>query len=295
VGTLRYCAPEQLQWNLLEADERADVYGLGAALYEMATLARLFDGDTEPRLIEQVLRHEPRSPRKVDPALPRDLAAIVMNCLDKDRSRRYANARDLAEDLRRFQAHEVIRARPAGMLERSWRWCRREPLASSLVAAILGIVFIIILLFVQEMDLAIGPGVRDSEDRAMSVRILQASWLADQLNPEDRPLQDAQWIRNQLWWVQIQSAATFYVILLRDDQILHFPVHGVKLPPKELSAFPLYRELVTGRRVRKVLPYYDPVFCQDVLGGYSPAPKSGGWGGVVFGGALSWHAIRGLA
>jgi serine/threonine protein kinase len=126
VGTLRYCAPEQLQWNLLDVDERADVYGLGAALYEMATMAPLFDGDTEPRLIEQVLRHEPRSPQKLDPALPRDLAAIVMNCLDKDRNRRYANARDLVEDLRRFQAHEPIRARPVGVVERGWRWCRRN-------------------------------------------------------------------------------------------------------------------------------------------------------------------------
>ena len=74
VGTLRYTSPEQLQRNLLEVDERTDVYGLGATLYEMATLAPIFDGDTPNRLIEQVLHQEPRPPRGVepdDPARPR--------------------------------------------------------------------------------------------------------------------------------------------------------------------------------------------------------------------------------
>jgi len=86
VGTLRYAAPEQLQWNLLDVDERADVYGLGASLYELVTLNPLFDGDTEPRLIEQVLHQEPRLPRKLDPTVPRDLEAVLCGCLEKDRS-----------------------------------------------------------------------------------------------------------------------------------------------------------------------------------------------------------------
>ena len=127
VGTLRYAAPEQLQSGLLEVDERADVYGLGASLYEMVTLAPLFDGDSEPRLIEQVLHQEPRLPRKVDPTVPRDLEAVVMGCLEKDRARRYANARDLAEDLRRFAEGVPVRVRPVTAPRRLVRWCRRNP------------------------------------------------------------------------------------------------------------------------------------------------------------------------
>jgi eukaryotic-like serine/threonine-protein kinase len=155
VGTLRYSAPEQLQWNLLDVDERADVYGLGASLYELVTLAPLFDGDTEPRLIEQVLHQEPRLPRKVDPTVPRDLEAVVMGCLEKDRSRRYANARDLAEDLQRFSDGSPVRVRPVTAPRRLLRWCRRNPAlsaASGLVLVALVLVAVISVLFAFERD-----------------------------------------------------------------------------------------------------------------------------------------------
>jgi WD40 repeat protein/serine/threonine protein kinase len=136
VGTLRYCSPEQLQWNLLDVDERADVYGLGATLYELIALAPLFDADSETRLIEQVLRRDPRDPRIFDPSVPRDLAAIALGCLDKDRGRRYAGARELADDLRRFCAGQPVRVRPASAPQRLWRWCRRNPAVASLTAAV---------------------------------------------------------------------------------------------------------------------------------------------------------------
>jgi WD40 repeat protein/serine/threonine protein kinase len=136
VGTLRYCAPEQLQWNLLDVDERADIYGLGATLYELVTLAPLFDGDTETRLIEQVLHSEPRAPQALDASVPRDLAAIIMGCLDKDRARRYASARDLADDLKRFRDGLPVRARPVTAAQRFWRWCRRNPAVAGLAAGV---------------------------------------------------------------------------------------------------------------------------------------------------------------
>jgi len=74
LGTLRYMAPEQLQRRLVDVDARADVYGLGAALYEIATGRPIHDGDTEQRLIQQVLSEDPVPPRRVDPApgRPRD-------------------------------------------------------------------------------------------------------------------------------------------------------------------------------------------------------------------------------
>jgi WD40 repeat protein/serine/threonine protein kinase len=147
VGTLRYSAPEQLQSSLLDVDERADVYGLGASLYELITLSPLFDGDSEQRLIEQVLHQEPRLPRKLDPSVPRDLEAVVMGCLEKDRSRRYANARDLAEDLERFSKGLPVRVRPVTAPRRFFGWCRRNPalaVAGGLVlAAALAVVVVL--------------------------------------------------------------------------------------------------------------------------------------------------------
>ncbi len=86
VGTLQDISPEQLQSNLLEVDERTDVYGLGATLYEMATLAPIFDGDNPNRLVEQVLHQEPKSLRAIEPEIPKDLSAIALHCLDKDRA-----------------------------------------------------------------------------------------------------------------------------------------------------------------------------------------------------------------
>jgi eukaryotic-like serine/threonine-protein kinase len=134
VGTLRYCSPEQMQRQLLDVDERADLYGLGATLYELTTLAPLFDGDSEARLVEQVLHEEPRHPRKVEPAMPADLARIIMACLDKDRTRRYASARDLADDLRRFRDGLPVRVSPLGMWQRGIKWARRRPAVAALTA-----------------------------------------------------------------------------------------------------------------------------------------------------------------
>ena len=140
VGTLRYTSPEQLQRNLLEVDERADVYGLGATLYEMATLAPIFDGDTTNRLVEQVLHQEPKPPRSAEPAIPKDLAAITLHCLEKDRSQRYANVRDLAADLRHFARGKPVSVREPGRVERALRWARRKPtLAAAYTLGLLAI------------------------------------------------------------------------------------------------------------------------------------------------------------
>src|SRR5262249_39196135 len=86
--------------------------------------------------VVRVLHDEPASPTRLRPGLPRDLVTVCMKCLEKSRRRRYASALDLAEDLRRFRDGEPIRARRAGPIERAYRWCRRRPLAASLLALI---------------------------------------------------------------------------------------------------------------------------------------------------------------
>src|SRR5439155_606927 len=96
-----------------------------------------FQAATVLETLERVRSDEPISPARLRPRLPRDLATIGLKCLEKDPSRRYASAAELAEDLRRFQAGETIRARPVGGLERLWRWCRREPMVASLALALL--------------------------------------------------------------------------------------------------------------------------------------------------------------
>jgi hypothetical protein len=162
VGTLRYCSPEQLRWNLLEVDERADVYGLGATLYELIALAPLFDGDTESRLIEQVLHQEPGPPQGAEPSVPRDLAAVALHCLEKDRAHRYANARDLAEDLERFRNHLPVRARPLTALHRFTRWCRRNP-ALATATGLAAAAFVAALIFLWLYGAEKASALADSE------------------------------------------------------------------------------------------------------------------------------------
>ncbi|MEP7119372.1 MAG: serine/threonine-protein kinase [Byssovorax sp.] len=140
LGTLRYMAPEQLQRRLVEVDARVDVYGLGAALYELATGRPIHDGETEVRLIQQVLNEEPMPPRRANPALRSDLAAVIQAATAKLPAQRYASAAAFAEDLRAVARDQPIRARPPGLARTAMRWAKRHrPLFLGLGAALLAI------------------------------------------------------------------------------------------------------------------------------------------------------------
>jgi serine/threonine protein kinase/WD40 repeat protein len=136
VGTLRYMAPERFAGR---SDPRSDVYGLSVTLYELLTLRPAFDDGDRARLIDRVL-HEPATPpRRLDPHVPRDLETIVLKAMAKDPADRYATARELAEDLRRFRDDRPILSRRARLPERAWRWCRRNPVVAALLALAAGL------------------------------------------------------------------------------------------------------------------------------------------------------------
>ena len=141
LGTPAYMSPEQARGEVYRVDGRTDVYSLGVLLFEMLTGERPFRGDVQ-MLLKQVVEDEPPSLRKLDGRIPRDLETICLKCLEKDRDQRYVTADQLSEELRRQLQGKPIFARPIGRTARTWRWCRRNPLAAGLIATVFAVLLL---------------------------------------------------------------------------------------------------------------------------------------------------------
>ena len=142
VGTLRYMAPEQFSGQV---DARSDLYSLGLTLYELLTLRPAFDDARRSSLIRKISHEEPDRPRKINPAIPRDLETVVLKAIASDPARRYPSAGELAHDLQRFLEDRPIEARRASPVERVWRWSRRNPLVASLTMSTLSLLALVAL------------------------------------------------------------------------------------------------------------------------------------------------------
>src|SRR5262249_3013982 len=154
MGTPHYMAPEQAEGQPGRVCPPVDIYALGVILYELLTGRPPYDGPTPLEIVLRLLHEEVLSPSRLQPSLPRDLVTICLKCLEKEPRKRYASAAALADDLRRFLAHEPIRARPVGLFGRTWRWCRRRPAAAALLgvsaAAALAVAGVLVGLWHQE-------------------------------------------------------------------------------------------------------------------------------------------------
>lgn len=137
VGTLRYMAPEQLKGKY---DSRSDVYSLGLTLYELLVLRPAHADSDRNRLIQRVSEASPAPPRKLRPAIPRDLETIVLKAIARNPQHRYPTAGALVDDLQRFVDDRPIRARRVGPAERLWRFSRRNPAIASLSSVLLLVV-----------------------------------------------------------------------------------------------------------------------------------------------------------
>jgi WD40 repeat protein/serine/threonine protein kinase len=138
VGTPSYMAPEQAGGKGRQVGPAADVYALGAILYELLTGRPPFRGESALDTLQQVCCQEPTAPRRLRPRLTRDLETICLKALDKEPARRYASAAEMGADLEHFLAGRPIHARPARFWQKGWKWSKRRP-------AIAGLTLLVVL------------------------------------------------------------------------------------------------------------------------------------------------------
>lgn len=139
-GSPNFMAPEQADSTLGPTGTATDVFGLGAVLYFLLTGRPPALGESLSETLRAVVACEPVAPRQLRPALPHDLETIAMRCLEREPTRRYASAREVAEELARWRNHEPIRARPVSRPELLGKWVRRNPLPAALGAGLVAVV-----------------------------------------------------------------------------------------------------------------------------------------------------------
>jgi serine/threonine-protein kinase len=187
LGTPAFMAPEQASGLLRQIDQRTDVYGLGAILYEILTGTPPFDGKITTEILRQVREEPPRSPRELNPKIDPALQAICLKALSKDREQRYASATELAQDVQRHLADQPVHACPDPLTRRALRWARRHRTVMATSAGLLLTAIIALsvgtVLVSRERNVAAFEAneARQAVDD-MYTKVAE-NWLEDRLDP----------------------------------------------------------------------------------------------------------------
>ena len=136
IGTPSYMPPEQASGETDRIGPIADVYSLGAILYCCLTGRAPFQAANPMETLRQVIERDPVPPRYLNVQIDRDLDTICLKCLEKDPQHRYGSAQEVVDELDRFLNGQPIKARRISVIDRSLRWCRRNPVTTILLTAL---------------------------------------------------------------------------------------------------------------------------------------------------------------
>jgi serine/threonine-protein kinase len=201
-------APEQAAGHNSEVGPAADIYSLGAILYELLTGEPPFRQENPLDTLLDILGREPRYPRQLNPRVPHGLELICLKCLAKSPADRYASAAALADDLERFARHEPLSVRPPNLIERSIQWTRRQPALASRLGA-LGVFYLV----------EIGNYHYDVVDQPFHVKIsiLTAAWAVIAVVCQQFVARERLAVPARFVWGTLDSLMLFVVLFFVAD------------------------------------------------------------------------------
>lgn len=181
IGTPSYMAPELIESGSKTAGAQADIYSLGAILYESLVGRPPFRAATMLETLEMARFKDPIPPSRFQSAVPRDLETICLKCLEKSPLDRYQSAAELGKDLSCFINGLPIAARPIGYLEHAWRWTKRKPILAGLIATI-GMLLVALVVVPSILAIQLRQALVDADEKKSQA--LQSQRLAETRSEE---------------------------------------------------------------------------------------------------------------